>query len=275
MEEDLLVASFAVAPSPISLHQVTLSANQSGGDGDMGLDITLSSGLGLRAGHTEVLNVSLPAGFYFPGWPDASNTSGPLLLEAYTQEACPTEAWLKCTVLILGLPLGDTLAYGARFTVSVFGVRAQPFSGTSGAFFLSTLSAATGLIADQVEAPGVYISPAVLANASVSSSSYITNSSVAFTVRFSTVAYLDGSFRVRLELPREYTYTSLPSVSEASIDGTFSVSAEPVSVQVSRTTRFPQAAAEQSGAILVRRSAGTALPPGSWVTITLGYSPNS
>ena len=27
---------------------------QSGGDGDMGLDITLPSGLGLRAGHTEV-----------------------------------------------------------------------------------------------------------------------------------------------------------------------------------------------------------------------------
>ena len=29
----------------------------------------------------------------------------------------------------------------------------------------------------------------------------------------------DGSFRVRLELPREYTYTTLPSVSDASIDG--------------------------------------------------------
>ena len=29
----------------------------------------------------------------------------------------------------------------------------------------------------------------------------------------------DGSFRVRLELPREYTYTTFPSVSDASIDG--------------------------------------------------------
>ena len=123
MEEDLSVASFAVTPSPITVHQVTLSSNQvthpqilnfkitqppaltnrvtqpqtldlkpqtpypmpsnphakfqtqnsnprtrnpkpynltretmmqSGGDGDMGLDITLPSGLGLRAGHTEV-----------------------------------------------------------------------------------------------------------------------------------------------------------------------------------------------------------------------------
>ncbi|KAJ1468089.1 hypothetical protein T484DRAFT_1856550 [Baffinella frigidus] len=270
MEQDLAVPSFDVAPSAISLHGVTLSANKSGGNGDMGLDITLSSGLGLRSGHTEVLNVSLPSGFYFPAWPHTENASGPLLLESYTQEACQTEAWLQCTVLLLGLPTGETLAYGARFTVTFFGVRAQPFSGTTGAFSFATLETETGLRADEVEAPGIYIPPAVLANASVSASSYIANSSVSLTVRFTTVTVLASAFRMHLELPREYTYTTLPSVSAASIDGTFSLSTEPVSLQISRTTRFPQATEEQSGAIIVRRSAGTSLAPGTLVTITLG-----
>ena len=49
------------------------------------------------------------------------------------------------------MPTPDT----GRFTLSLFGVRAQPFSGTSGAFSLATLSAETGLIADQVIGKGV------------------------------------------------------------------------------------------------------------------------
>ena len=211
----------------------------------------------------QVLIITFPPGFFLPGGASGANLSGPLHLRAVEQGQCSEHAWLLCALLVMGLPDGEVLPYGARFSLLLTGIRTQPFAGRSGELRLETLSASSGstLTADSSAAQSgtlfFTIAPRTLVNVSVEPSTILANTSaVNMSILLKAATRLPPDFRVRIYLPPDYTFSGLPLIANtARPDGNFSVAAEIVSVTVNRTTRVPQAAIEQSGTLLVRRSA--------------------
>ena len=277
LEADLDVPGSLLTAVDMRVKRMELSTGWSGKVTNLTLSFLLSSRLEASGPNSALFKIQLPLGHYFVTHPAIfrQNTSasdgGIWKITSFSSTAGCTAPVLssQCfTNISLRLQNGSVWYWGTSFEF-MLGEMMTPANIIDSGTFLFTLMSATGKIAEFSDDKQIKFASSLL-NTSVTADTLFMNAESVLTTTFATFLPIPEECIIELKLPDFYTLSNASTealVTSINVDGTFEISFMPRDIVVIRNST---PALEQTGTVILNRTAGSVLPPYTTVSFDAG-----